>query len=81
MNHDINNNINNNTRLHQSFAKALGIPIEEVSEDLTYNSIPQWDSVAHMSLIAELEQTFTVMFDTDDIIDREILQKYEQSFE
>ena len=88
MNNYMNSDINNNTRLHQSFAKGLNIPLEQVSDDLAYNTIPQWDSVAHMGLVAELERTFAVMFDTDDIIDmssvtkaREILQKHGLNFE
>jgi acyl carrier protein len=39
-----------------------------VTEDLSYNTIPEWDSVGHMALIAELENTFDVMFETDDIL-------------
>jgi acyl carrier protein len=35
---------------------------------LAYQSIPQWDSVAHMALVAEIENTFNVTLDTDDII-------------
>lgn len=51
---------------------------------LEYQSIEQWDSVGHMSLIAALEDTFEIMLDTDDIIDlssyvkgKEILAKYD----
>ncbi len=50
---------------------------------LTYQSIPAWDSVGHMGLIASLEEAFDIMMDTDDIIDfssyekgKEILKKY-----
>lgn len=52
--------------------------------DLEYQGIEAWDSVGHMQLIAELEDVFDIMFDTDDIIDfssynvgKEILKKYE----
>ncbi|HQD32129.1 MAG TPA: acyl carrier protein [Clostridiales bacterium] len=59
----------------------------EISEDqvsaLEYQSIVQWDSVGHMSLIAAIEDAFGIMMDTDDIIDfssfekgKEILKKY-----
>lgn len=54
---------------------------------LTYQSIPSWDSVGHMSLIAALEEAFDIMMDTDDIIDlssfekgKEILEKYDVEF-
>jgi acyl carrier protein len=69
--------------LEQIFADALGIPIEQVCDALSYQGIPQWDSVAHMGLIAQLEDHYNVLLDTDDIIDmssvikaREILTKY-----
>lgn len=42
-----------------------GIPLEQ----LTYQSVQLWDSVGHMGLIAELEELFDIMMDTDDIID------------
>ena len=55
-------------KLHQCFSRALGIPLERVSDDLAYNTIKAWDSVGHMALVVELETEFGVMFDTDDIL-------------
>jgi acyl carrier protein len=50
---------------------------------LKYQSIPQWDSVGHMSMIGKLEDTFKITLDMDDIIDfssfekgKKILKKY-----
>jgi acyl carrier protein len=37
-------------------------------EELAYDSIPEWDSIGHMGLIAEIESTFSVSFTTDDVI-------------
>ena len=72
-----------NDKLFNCFSKALGIPASTVNDDLAYQSIRQWDSIAHMALVAELESSFNVMFDTDDIVAmstvkkaREILGKY-----
>ena len=56
-------------KLTAAFVHALGITADKVSDDLTYNTIPEWDSTAHMILIAELEDAFDIMLDTDDIID------------
>ncbi len=71
-------------QLHELVAKSLMIDGAAVTEDLRYNSIPEWDSVAHMALIAELEDAYGVMLETDDIIAmstvgkiREILRKYD----
>ena len=38
-------------------------------QGLEYNSIPQWDSVGHMTLMAALEETFSIMMDMEEIID------------
>lgn len=74
------------SKLIQCFVEALGVSSEVVKDDLTYNSIPQWDSVAHMTLVSVLEDNFEIMLDTDDIIDmssflkaKEILAKYNVS--
>ncbi len=79
--------MNNVEKLMQVFSEALGVKQEAITDDLQYNSIPEWDSVAHMSLIAELEDSFDIMLDTDDIIDmssvkkaKEILAKYDITF-
>ena len=50
----------------------------EFTEDklagLKYQQIPLWDSVGHMTLVANLEDAFDIMMETDDIID---LNSYE----
>ena len=73
--------------LIKAFTESLGLEARQVSDELTYNSIPQWDSTAHMILIAEIENVFNLMLDTDDIIDmssfaqaKAILAKYEVDF-
>ena len=38
-------------------------------EELSYNEIPQWDSLAHMTLVAKIEEEFDVMLDTNEILD------------
>ena len=65
------------------FARVLGIPADSVNDDLRYATIPQWDSIAHMSGVAALEEAFGVMIDMDEVIDmssvgkaREILRKH-----
>jgi acyl carrier protein len=55
-------------KLRDCFSRSLGIPPERVTDDLAYNSLKEWDSVAHMALVVELESEFEVMFDTDDIL-------------
>ena len=56
-------------KLRTVFAEALGIPEDDVVPTLEYNTIPQWDSLAHMRLVAEIEDAFDIMIDSDDLID------------
>lgn len=56
-------------KLRDVFAESLGIPASSVSDELAYAKIPQWDSVAHMSLIAAIEMAFDIMIETEDVID------------
>lgn len=57
------------SKLREVFAEALGIPGADVVPTLEYNTIPQWDSLAHMRLVSEIEDTFDIMIDSDDLID------------
>ena len=78
----------NEQKLKKIFAESLGINENLVTDDLAYNMIPEWDSVAHMALVAEIDDQFDIMLDTDDVLDlssfakaKEILQKYDITFE
>ena len=62
----------------QAFIEIFSISESDLSEKLIYNSIPAWDSVGHMTLIAELEEAFDIMLEMDDIID---LSSYKKGFE
>lgn len=70
-------------KYNDAFIESFGVTAEQLP-GLTYQGIPEWDSVGHMQLIAALEDAFDIMFDTDDIIDfssyekgKEFMAKYE----
>ena len=70
-------------KYNAAFMDSFGVTEDQLS-GLAYQSINAWDSVGHMQLIAALEDTFDIMFDTDDIIDfssyekgKEFMAKYE----
>lgn len=74
--------MSNKEKYINAFVEALSVSADSV-QSLEYQSVPEWDSVGHMGLIAALEDSFDIMFDTDDIIDFnsfekgiEILKKY-----
>jgi acyl carrier protein len=70
-------------QLIDCFVLTFAIERSQVVPTLAYQSIPEWDSAAHMALVAEIENAFGVTLDTDDIIGMsdvskavEILQKH-----
>ena len=42
---------------------------ESKLDSLEYNTITEWDSIGHMTLIAALEEQFKITMETDDVID------------
>ena len=66
------------------FVECFMIDEKVLSGKFEYQSIPEWDSVGHMGLIAGIEEAFDIMLEMDDIIDfssyehgMKILAKYE----
>ena len=56
-------------KLKRAFLEVLSLEEGDIQDGLTFNTIPAWDSVGHMQLIAALEDAFDIMLDTEDIID------------
>ncbi len=56
-------------KLRACFTEALVLPAETDLETLRYQSIPAWDSIGHMRLIAAIEGAFNIMLTTDQILD------------
>lgn len=72
----------NEEKLKNAFVTTFNVSPETITDGLKYRDIPQWDSLAHMKLIAALEEAFDVMFETEQVLDmssfakaREILAK------
>ena len=69
-------------KYNTAFTESFGID-ESALDDLEFESILEWDSVAHMGLIAEIEEAFDIELEIDDVIDfssyvkgKDILKKY-----
>lgn len=66
--------MNTKEKYNQVFCETFEIE-ESKLVGLTYQSVPLWDSIGHMSLIAALEEAFDIMMETDDIIDLSSFEK------
>jgi|TARA_Y100000768_G_scaffold195274_1_gene146516 acyl carrier protein len=74
-------------KYNQVFIESFSIGESDLNDELIYESIPEWDSVGHMGMIAGLEDAFEITMEMDDIIDfesynkgKELLSKYNISF-
>jgi acyl carrier protein len=75
--------MSNKEKYVQAYVAAFSLEESAVNNDLKYNEIPEWDSIGHMALMAELEDAFGISMETDDIVEFadytkgiEILAKY-----
>jgi acyl carrier protein len=58
------------------FRSAFGLEAAADVDHLEYRGIEAWDSLAHMNLVADIEDYFGVFFEPDDVID---LSSFEQA--
>lgn len=55
-------------RVKKILANIMGVPVEEIDENSSPDTIPNWDSLRHMNLILALEQEFSVIVRDEDIL-------------
>ena len=75
--------MSNLNKYNSAFLETFSLSDDKKLSNLKYNDIDEWDSIGHMTLIAALEESFKISFETDDIVDfssylkgKEILKKY-----
>ncbi|MCL2208090.1 MAG: acyl carrier protein [Fibromonadales bacterium] len=55
-------------KLFEIIAKSLNISSSQVNEELRIGSIPEWDSLAHLNLISEIESAFATQLDVGKLL-------------
>lgn len=55
-------------RYNNVFVVTFGVSEEELDERFTFAGTPQWNSLAHMELVANLEDAFDIMLEPDEMI-------------
>lgn len=71
-------------KYNKAFVDVFGAKAEELNDNYGKDTVDEWDSVHQLSLIAEFEEAFDVMFDPEDIMEmtsyakgKELLDKYD----
>jgi acyl carrier protein len=54
-------------RVRLLLADILQVPVEDITEELAFGDLPQWDSMGHMDVMMSLEESFGVEVSTDTI--------------
>ena len=75
--------MSNLAKYKKAFKDSLSIKDNLINDKLEYESVPEWDSIGHMSLMSSIEQAFKISINTDDVVDfssfkkgKLILKKY-----
>ncbi|WP_406120417.1 acyl carrier protein [Streptomyces canus] len=55
-------------RLRKIFVRVLNVPEDAPVEEFVYRSTPVWDSLNHLSLVAAIEDEFSVQIATEQVI-------------
>lgn len=65
------------------FMQVFSCSKDVLNEGFVFGEVEGWDSLAHMTLIGELEDAFDIMFETEDMVNYhsfnngiEILKRY-----
>ena len=71
-------------KYNNAFVQVFGAKEEELNDNYGKETVTEWDSVHLLSLIAELEEAFDILFDPEDIMEmtsyakgKELLSKYD----
>lgn len=67
--------MNTTEQLHSVFSRAFEIPVDTINDQLEYQGIAEWDSMSHLVLVEELERTYNISIDIEDILDMGSVEK------
>ena len=59
----------NTTKLNKILAKVLLVDEQKISDTMSRKTVKEWDSMAHLMLVSELESAFEITMEDDDIMD------------
>jgi acyl carrier protein len=59
----------NKEKYNKVFVECFSVTDDVLNENFTYQCVTAWDSVGHMGMIAALEDAFSIMMETEDIIE------------
>jgi acyl carrier protein len=62
------------SKIQKSFQDSFGIEAGAVTMETTPGAVPGWDSMGHLTLASNLEQSFGLSFNVDELMEMENVQ-------
>lgn len=56
-----------NLKLKQIMSTVFDVPIEDITEDASTDTIENWDSLRHLNLILALEEEFAITIPDEEV--------------
>ena len=56
-------------KLDKIFMNIFQLKDKDVNKNISMQNISKWDSLNHIGLISEIEETFKIQFQDDEIVD------------
>jgi acyl carrier protein len=66
-------------KLEQIISAHLGIPPEQLSDDISYETESDWDSITHLQMISDIENAFNFSFEIEEITCLETIGNIKES--
>ena len=61
--------------LKEIFVGEIGLNPDDFTDDLAYNSVPEWDSASHMIIVLAIEEEFNIALESDDVVGMTTIKK------
>ena len=65
-------------QLKITFANALDVQSDEIGDSTSPETMPDWDSLAHLNLVTDLEKKFNIQFTMDEVMEMNTFSKVKQ---
>lgn len=54
-------------QIRQIMANVLGLPLDQINESSSPDTIESWDSIKHLNLVVALEEEFEIEIPSDEV--------------
>ena len=68
-------------KLYEIISRTFNVPIEKINDELTSETLDEWDSFNFYVLLDEIENNFDIKFDLDETLDIKKIGDFKQIFD